>query len=165
MDNDTAYVKLAQHILKGNQQRQEYDYTVVEDRLRLKLDTLRDKLPHFTDAELRELECGLDAFTRMAELFLKRHRPLTGDEQPHHAKLGPCTTFPPDGAPVGFDGTADNPIPLTTDIDTINFAGLIKMADKFGVPHNEDKWLDDEYPDKTDDLRVAVAEAMEKVGK
>ncbi len=64
-----------------------------------------------------------------------------------------------------FKGTEQNPVPLKTDIDTINFAGLIKMADKLDVPHYEGRWLDDEWPDKLDELRVAVAEAMEKVGK
>lgn len=160
--NKFGAIGTAQHILKGNQQRLEYDYTEVEDRLRLKLDVLRDKLKDLTDAELRELESGLDAFTRMAELFLKRHRP---DEQPDPAPNTRKQSSGTDRAYSAFHGEINNPLPLTTDVDTVNFAGLIKMADKYGVPHNEDQWLDDDWPFREDLLRVAVAEAMEKVGK
>ena len=76
-------------------------------------------------------------------------------EQPEPEQLGPCTSWGPE----------TNPMPLRTDIDTINFAGLIKLADKLDVPHDEGDWFDDEFPDKEDALRIAVAEAMGKVGK
>lgn len=87
-----------------------------------------------------------------------RHRREFGlpPEQPEAA---------PDGQAGAFDGTADNPLPLTTDINTINFAGLVKLADKLDVPHDESQWLDDDWTFREDLLRVAVAEAMEKVGK
>lgn len=39
---------------------------------------------------------------------------------------------------------------------------LCFWADILNVEY--DQWLDDEWPDREDDLRVAVAEAMGKVG-
>ncbi len=45
------------------------------------------------------------------------------------------------------------------------FDSLIKWAIELNVPERHAEWLDDEWQDKEDALRVAVAEAMEKVGK
>ena len=50
-------------------------------------------------------------------------------------------------------------------VDDMEFDTLIVWADILKVPHNENYWTDDDMPDKTDELRVAVAEAMGKVGK
>ncbi len=159
---------IARRILKGEKQLQTFDYAEIEDRLRLKLDTLIGYLPHLTSKELIELDSGLDACLRVAKLFTGRKQPpdsLASDEQPTPSPSAPKLRSTPDKQPESFDGTQNNPIPLETDLDTLNFAGLIKLADKFGVPHNEDRWLDDEWLDKEDELRVAVAEAMEKAGK
>ncbi len=106
----------------------------------------------------------------MQDMLLRarnRHRKELG-LCPEATEPPPSTPKPPsapDGQAGGFQGTEKNPTPLKTDIDTVNFAGLIKLADKLGVRHDEDLWLDDEWPDKEDELRVAVAEAMERVGK
>ncbi len=64
-----------------------------------------------------------------------------------------------------FDGTQPNPLPLGQDVELMGFRALVNWADKLGVSHDEGHWLDDEWPDKEDELRVAVAEAMGKVGK
>ncbi len=50
-------------------------------------------------------------------------------------------------------------------VEDMEFDVLIAWADILDVPHDENYWTDDDMPDKTDDLRVAVAGAMEKVGK
>ena len=50
-------------------------------------------------------------------------------------------------------------------VEDMEFDVLIAWADILTVPHDENQWLDDEYPDKTDELRVAVADAMGKVEK
>lgn len=233
----------AQHILKSDKKRREYDYAEIEDRLRLKMDTLRDRLQHLTAGELEAVEGCISCAVRLIDLFRRRNRaPMpsdspTDDERPTEAELGPCTTLGPDkqpaasktgmcgrcyddnvlvfpancaekpeklagqsigqyhcpdcGAmvmagmphpdlcqkcidrkhpgfdkpPTAFDGESECPLPLVQNIESVNFSGLIKLADKFVVPHDEDQWLDDEWPDKEDELRVAVAEAMGKVGK
>ncbi len=97
------------------------------------------------------------------------------DERDKSAELGPCTTWTPDNQSEGFDGTETNPVPLggkvgsTTIIEaiveTLPFMTVIAIANILKVPHNYTEWLDDDFPDKKDELRVAVAEAMEKVGK
>ncbi len=45
-------------------------------------------------------------------------------------------------------------------VSMLSFENLIEVADVLKVPHDEDQWLDDDYPDKEDALRVAVAEAL-----
>lgn len=45
-------------------------------------------------------------------------------------------------------------------VSMLSFENLIEVADVLKVPHDKDQWLDDEYPDKEDALRVAVAEAL-----
>ncbi len=50
-------------------------------------------------------------------------------------------------------------------VEDMEFDVLIVWADILKVPHDENYWTDDDMPDKTDELRVAVAGAMEKVGK
>ena len=91
------------------------------------------------------------------------------------AELGPCTSWGPDGPPAGFAGKEITPMPLKQPIpvkvaainwvDGLTFRQLCSAADRYNIPHDEDQWPDDEYPDKTDELRVAVADAMGKVGK
>jgi hypothetical protein len=48
------------------------------------------------------------------------------------------------------------------DTETMDFTSLIKWANHFKVPHDEIHWPD---PDREDELRVAVAEAMERLGR
>ncbi len=50
-------------------------------------------------------------------------------------------------------------------LDSLSFDTLIVWADILGVEHDEDCWLDDEWPDKASELQTEVAEAMEQVGK
>ena len=50
-------------------------------------------------------------------------------------------------------------------VEDMEFHVLIAWADILNVPHDENYWNGDDMPDKTDDLRVVVAEAMDKVGK
>ncbi len=50
-------------------------------------------------------------------------------------------------------------------VEDLELGSLIGWADIFGVEHDEEQWLDDEWPDREDELRVAVAEAMQRVGK
>ncbi len=50
-------------------------------------------------------------------------------------------------------------------VDELDFDTLIVWADILSVPHDEHTWMDDDWTYFENDLRVAVAEAMEKVGK
>ena len=45
-------------------------------------------------------------------------------------------------------------------VSMLSFENLIEMADVLKVPHDEDQWTDDAYPDKEQALHVAVAEAL-----
>ncbi len=113
--NYTTKTVLVRHIAKGEQRRREYDWTEIEDRLKLKLDTLKDRLQHLIGDELEELEWDLDACLRVAKLFTGRKQPPEPprmDEIEKSAELGPCTTWTPDTPPAGFDGTQKNPIPI-----------------------------------------------------
>ncbi len=47
-------------------------------------------------------------------------------------------------------------------VDEMTFEALLLEADNLGVPHDEGGWLDDEYPDKEDELRVEVINAYQK---
>ena len=46
-------------------------------------------------------------------------------------------------------------------VETLDFDKLIALADILDVEHEEKQWLDDEYPDKEDELGLRVAEAMQ----
>ena len=46
--------------------------------------------------------------------------------------------------------------------DDLHFEALIDFCNIYKVPHNETEWLDDEWPDKEDELRTKLAEAMTK---
>lgn len=99
---------LAHQILEGDKKRREYDYTEIEDRLRLKLDTLRDRIPHLTSSQLETMEECISWAIKLIVLFRSRNRPpeaATIPERPTHAKLGPCTTLTPDKSPAAFDGS------------------------------------------------------------
>ncbi len=50
-------------------------------------------------------------------------------------------------------------------VEDMAFDVVLTWAETLAIPHNVQYWLDDEWPDKEDELRVAVAEAMGKVGK
>ena len=50
-------------------------------------------------------------------------------------------------------------------VDDLSFDVLIGWADVLGVEHDEKQWLDDMWPEKESELRVEVAEAMERIGK
>ncbi len=54
---------------------------------------------------------------------------------------------------------------ITQFVEDMHMDTLITWAAILSVPHDKYSWLDDEWPDKEDELRVAVAEAMQKVGK
>lgn len=49
-------------------------------------------------------------------------------------------------------------------VGDLDFEVLIIWADVLKVDHDEDSWLDDEYPDRENELRVGVAEALGNVG-
>ncbi len=44
-------------------------------------------------------------------------------------------------------------------VEDMPFDTLILWADLLGVEHNEKQWFDDEWPDKENELRVAVVKA------
>lgn len=48
-------------------------------------------------------------------------------------------------------------------IDDLSTEDLIGLANELKVQHNSEQWLDDEWPDKEDDLRVDVEEEMRRV--
>jgi len=50
-------------------------------------------------------------------------------------------------------------------ISDLEFDVLIAWADMLKVPHDEDMWFDDEWPDREDELRVKVAGALGQVGE
>ena len=50
-------------------------------------------------------------------------------------------------------------------VECLDFDTLIAIADRFDVPHDEHTWMDNDWIHFEDELRVAVADAMEKVGK
>lgn len=54
---------------------------------------------------------------------------------------------------------------IETFVEKLDFDLLIGWADMLKVPHNEDEWFDDDYVDREDTLRVAIAEAMMQVGR
>jgi hypothetical protein len=49
-------------------------------------------------------------------------------------------------------------------VGILSFDSLIVEAENLGVPHDEEQWLDDEWPDKEDALRVEVINALNKLG-
>ncbi len=49
-------------------------------------------------------------------------------------------------------------------VESMDLAIVIAWADRLGVEHDKESWLDDEYPDKENDLRDRLAEKMGQVG-
>ena len=47
-------------------------------------------------------------------------------------------------------------------VDSLDFDRLLLWADIFSVPHYETTWSDDEWPDREDELRVDVVNAINK---
>lgn len=95
------------------------------------------------------------------------------DERPAGAELGPGTTWTPDKPPAAFDGStgirplgdsrANSMTVIEAIVETLDFDCLIDVSRVLKVPCDFGFWQDDEWPDKEDQLRVAVAEAMEKL--
>ncbi len=52
----------------------------------------------------------------------------------------------------------------TNFVEKLDFDTLVVWAKLLEVECDVDMWLDDDYPDKDDELRVNVAEAMMKIG-
>ena len=50
-------------------------------------------------------------------------------------------------------------------VEDLEFDVLIGWADILSVEHQEHFWMDDDYPERENELRVAVADAMRKVGE
>ncbi len=50
-------------------------------------------------------------------------------------------------------------------VESMDFAEVIVWANKLGVEHDKESWLDDEYPEKENDLRVRLATAMAQIGE
>lgn len=50
-------------------------------------------------------------------------------------------------------------------VEAFSLEQLIAWADLLGVQDTIEQWLDDDYPDKENELRVDVAEAFMKVGE
>ncbi len=134
------------------------------------------KVPHDEESWLDDEYPGKEDALRVAVAEALHGPPV--DKGPEPEQLGPCTSWGPETNPMPL-GSAfpenqhstyaeDEPVKDTTAtnwVDGLTFRQLCSAADRYGVPHNEDRWLEDDIPDKTDELRVAVAEAMGKVGK
>ena len=56
---------------------------------------------------------------------------------------------------MSIEGDIDNLI------DSLSFSAIIQWADTYDIPHYEDQWLDDEWPDREDELRVQVKECVQ----
>ena len=54
---------------------------------------------------------------------------------------------------------------ITQLVEDLDFKTVRTWADILKVKYDMDSWLDDEYPDRMDEVRVQVADAMVKVGK
>ena len=48
-------------------------------------------------------------------------------------------------------------------VESLAHDSLIIEADNLGVAHDEECWLDDEWPDKEDELRVRVINALNEL--
>ena len=142
--NTKTPTDIAQLIAKGEKRRRNTDYDEIEARILKKL----KKLPTY---DLDWVECTINHLIARTQ---QPPEPPRMDERDKSAELGPCTTWGPGSNPM--------PLNITKYIDALTFDQLLVVADRYGVHHNECRWLDDEWPDKEDKLRVAVAEAMEK---
>ena len=89
------------------------------------------------------------------------------DEGPTVANPTPETRSATGEQGEGFKGTETN---LLSDlilqlVEGMDFDTVMDWADIFKIPHLVDQWHDDNWCETEDELRVAVAEAMGKVGK
>ena len=50
-------------------------------------------------------------------------------------------------------------------VESMSLTLVIAWANVLGVEHDKESWLDDEYPEKENDLRVRLATAMARVGE
>ena len=50
-------------------------------------------------------------------------------------------------------------------VETLDFDKLLLWANIFSVPHYEAEWMDDEWPDREDDLRADVVDAIDKFNR
>ncbi len=50
-------------------------------------------------------------------------------------------------------------------VEDMEFDVVLTWAETFAVPFDTSQWLDDDWVEMEDALRVAVAEAMENIGK
>ena len=64
-----------------------------------------------------------------------------------------------DNIPVSIDTHIDNLI------DSLDLDQLIAWADKLGVCHTKSQWLDDQFPERIEQLRDRVSESMKGIGK
>ena len=167
MDENTlasqmARADLARHMAVGHARMQNTDYDA-------KIAIIAKDMENLTGNQLDVIAAFVTAMRRRS-WGLSDEAPVPDRDK--SAELGPCTSWTPDGpaeapeqAPASFNGRAHNPLPLGQDVELMGFRALVNWADKLGVPHDEDQWLDDEWPDKENELRVAVAEAMGRTGK
>ncbi len=52
-----------------------------------------------------------------------------------------------------------------TFVESMSLTQVVAWADILGVEHDKESWLDDEYLEKEDDLRVRLAVAMTQIGE
>ena len=50
-------------------------------------------------------------------------------------------------------------------VESMDLTEVVAWANKLGVEHQKESWLDDEYPDKESDLRVRLAATMIQIGE
>lgn len=164
--NKVGATSVPQHVAKGVQRHRDTDY----DQLHK---DLHNEAKHLKADYLQEV-IEFARFMRARQGSMPYAPPV--DERPSDLPLGPCTTWTRDKQPEGFQGKKHNPLPLGSSgiksatiieaiVETLPFMTLVAIADVLQIPHNYTEWLDDEFPDKEDKLRVAVAESMKKVGK
>ncbi len=52
-----------------------------------------------------------------------------------------------------------------TFVGALDLDALVVWADTLKVEHGRDTWIDDDYPDKEDDLRGRVVDAFVRLGE
>ena len=50
-------------------------------------------------------------------------------------------------------------------VENMDLAEVVAWANKLGVEHQKESWLDDEYLDKESDLRVRLVATMMQIGE
>ena len=135
--------ELVQHMAEGQKRVHDNDYEPL-------IADINDEIKHLTLDTLTELY-------KHVKFLRKRSQPLPAEIT--------------DGQTGAFDGTQANPVSFKNNIvsdiclmlvEDMAFDTLLTWAETLAVPHDVRFWLDDEWPDKEDALRVAVAEAMER---